>query len=136
MMAEGHGNLSTYGIEHSDGVRLGRKLGSLPVVCPEEGDRFVACIELAASFLKRKTSDYASDHVLVDADEWPRTRCRSPVSSRATRCRPSSIVCPRPAAGRRDRRPVTFNAHIIETGTESYRLVTSKTTTTRRNRPA
>jgi hypothetical protein len=26
---------------------------------------------------------------------------------------------------------VTFNAHIIETGTQSYRLVTSKTTTRR-----
>ena len=29
---------------------------------------------------------------------------------------------------------VTFNAHILETGTESYRLRTSKTTTTRRKR--
>jgi len=27
---------------------------------------------------------------------------------------------------------VTFNAHIIETGTESYRLATSKTTTRRK----
>jgi hypothetical protein len=27
---------------------------------------------------------------------------------------------------------VTFNAHIVETGTESYRLRTSKTTTRRK----
>ena len=72
MMAEGHGKLSAYGIEHSDGVRLGRKLGSLPIVCPEEGDSFVACIELAADyFAAEDESDYASDHVLVDAGEWP-----------------------------------------------------------------
>jgi DNA replication protein DnaC len=34
---------------------------------------------------------------------------------------------PRPSARRRDRHRVTFNAHILETGTESYRLRTSKT---------
>jgi hypothetical protein len=37
-------------------------------------------------------------------------------------------VFPRPPASRRDRRPVTYNAHILETGTQSYRLRTSKTT--------
>src|SRR6266851_1421915 len=37
---------------------------------------------------------------------------------------------PRLVAATVDR--VTFNAHIVETGTESYRLATSKTTTRRK----
>ena len=37
---------------------------------------------------------------------------------------------PRLVAAIADR--VTFNAHIVETGTESYRLATSKTTTRRK----
>ena len=35
--------------------------------------------------------------------------------------------------GRRDRRPVTFDAHIIETGTQSYRLRTTKATSLAKN---
>lgn len=35
--------------------------------------------------------------------------------------------CSRPATGHRDRRPGHLNAHVLETGTESYRLRTGQT---------